>query len=70
MKSVELKNICAGGHRWEEGNKPSYALSIGIFTGRKCFGCWARFVDGVVFGGGKYLEDLEWTNEGQSLHDT
>jgi hypothetical protein len=46
---VELENICAGGHNWEEGNKPSYALSIGIFTGRKCFGCWVRFVDGVVF---------------------
>jgi hypothetical protein len=41
MKSVELENICAGGHRWEEGNKPSYAVSIGIFTGRKCLGCRA-----------------------------
>jgi hypothetical protein len=41
MKSVELENICAGGHCWEEGNKPSYAVSIGIFTGRKCFGCRA-----------------------------
>jgi hypothetical protein len=49
MKSVELENICAGGHRWEEGNKPSYAICIEIFTGRKCFGCWVRFVDGVVF---------------------
>jgi hypothetical protein len=39
MKSVESENICAGGHCWEEGNKPSYAISIGIFTGRKCFGC-------------------------------
>jgi hypothetical protein len=49
MKSVELENICASGHRWEEGNKPSYAVSIGIFTGRECFGCWALVVDGVVF---------------------
>jgi hypothetical protein len=41
IKSVELENICASGHCWEEGIKPSYAVSIGIFTGRKCFGCRA-----------------------------
>jgi hypothetical protein len=35
MKSVELENICAGGHCWEAGIKPSYAVSIGICTGRQ-----------------------------------
>jgi hypothetical protein len=24
---------------------------------------------GFFFGGGEYLEDWEWTNEGQSLHE-
>jgi hypothetical protein len=24
---------------------------------------------GLFFGGGKYLEDWEWMNEGQSLHE-
>jgi hypothetical protein len=70
MKSVELKNICAGGHRWEEGNKPSYAVNTGIFTGRKCaLVVGFNLLMGWVFGGGKYLEDWEWTNEGQSLHE-
>jgi hypothetical protein len=36
---------------------------IGSFIGRKCFGCWAQFVDGVVFWRGEILGRLgvdEW----------
>jgi hypothetical protein len=49
MNSCEVKKICLGTHLWEEGNNPTYARTIGIFTERKCFVCRVRFVDGVVY---------------------
>jgi hypothetical protein len=30
LKSVESENICAGGHRWEEGNEPAFNLLMGL----------------------------------------
>jgi hypothetical protein len=49
MTSEARKYICVGTHRWEEGHLASYAKGKGIFTGRKCFICRVRFVDGKVF---------------------
>jgi hypothetical protein len=54
MTSEAKKSIFVGTHHLEEGHLASYAKGKGIFTGRKCFICRARFVDGKVFLEGPY----------------
>ena len=46
MSEEAIQNFCVGTHRCEECNLPSYAKAIGVVSGRRCFVCQVRFVDG------------------------